>query len=199
MGLFQKNQPVGVQLSQKQIYENNYNGTRGNILLVVLFTAINIVLLISNSNKYFLFSAFIPYALFDVGRYICGMYPSEYYDGMQYMTFYQKEVFVVMLIVAVVILVVYTLCWVFSKKLKVGWLITALVFFVLDTVAMFLVSGFMTESLVDYLIHAWIIFSLSSGIYAYVKWKKAPEEVAQPTGCLVVESPSDSPSEHPAE
>ena len=109
MGLFQKNQPVGVQLSQKQIYENNYNGTRGNILLVVLFTAINIVLLISNSNTYFLFSAFIPYALVDVGRYICGMYPSEYYDGMQYMTFYQKEVFVVMLIVAVVILVVYTL------------------------------------------------------------------------------------------
>ena len=41
--------------------ESKYNKSIANLLLVVIFTVINIVLLVLNANSYFLFSAFIPY------------------------------------------------------------------------------------------------------------------------------------------
>ena len=43
--------------SERYTLENKYNTTRYNLLLVIGFTLINIVLLVTNSDRYFLFSA----------------------------------------------------------------------------------------------------------------------------------------------
>jgi hypothetical protein len=45
--------------------ETKYNSSIANLLLVVVFSAVNIVLLLVNANTYFLFSAFLPYFAVD--------------------------------------------------------------------------------------------------------------------------------------
>ena len=50
-----KNNQQNTNLTPRQRLENKYNGTKGNLLLVVVFTVINLVLLITNANTYFLF------------------------------------------------------------------------------------------------------------------------------------------------
>lgn len=174
MGLFNKNQNKETQtVSQRQKLEGRYVSARMNILWVVLFTVINLVLLVANSNTYFLFSAFIPYAIADLGMYICGKYPADFYESQ--FEAVDSSALVILLGVAAVICVLYLLCWLFSKKGRVGWIIVALVFFTLDTVLM-LLFGLGADSIIDVLFHGWVIISLSMGIAAHFKLKKLPEE-----------------------
>ncbi len=175
MGLFNNaGRPNG---SEREILESKYDSSLYNILLVVGLTAINILLLVTNSNTYFLFSAYIPFILADLGMFLCGMYPSEYYiENFLEMVFLPKSFFVIMLVIAIVILAAYVLSWVFARKRKIGWLIFALVFFSIDTAAMFLFNGLVLESIIDYAIHAWVIVSLANGISAFNKLKKLPAD-----------------------
>lgn len=55
--------------SERYTLENKYNTTRYNLLLVIGFTLINIVLLVTNSDRYFLFSAYIPYTPIPLQRW----------------------------------------------------------------------------------------------------------------------------------
>lgn len=175
MGLFNKNN-VGAQKTPRQLSEGSYTNARNNILLVVLMTAVNIILLVTNSNTYFLFSAYIPYFLADLGMFLCGMYPSEIYaEDFAGMEFLPKSYLAVYMGIVAVILILYILSWVLSKKPRVGWLIFALVFFSIDTVAMFLLNGFVADSVIDYVIHTWVIISFIVGISAHFKLKKMPE------------------------
>ena len=156
--------------------EAKYNGSVTNLLIVVVFSLINIVLLVMNADTYFLFSAFIPYLLADLGMFYCGMYPEEYYYDVADMEFLSNSFLAVTLAAAAVILLLYFLSWLFAKKKKVGWLIFALVFFCIDTVAMFILTGFALESLMDIIFHIWVIVSLSLGVANYFKLRKMPEE-----------------------
>ena len=140
---------------------------------------INIVLLVTNGNTYFLFSAYIPYLLADFGMLLTGMYPSEVYGDFGSIEFLGKSFLVVMLVIAAIILLVYLLCWIFSNKLRVGWMITALILFSIDTAAMLLLNGIAVDAIVDIVFHGWVVVSLAMGIGAYNKLKKLPaEEIA---------------------
>ena len=78
---------------------------------------------------------------------------------------------------AVLVLGLYLLFWLFSKK-HYGWLIPALVFFVLDTIFLLRDSfggGFDFSMLMDVVFHAWVLLSLSLGIINGVKLKKLAE------------------------
>ena len=164
------------QLSQRELLTNKYMGARHNILLVVIFTLINIVLMLANSNTYFLFSASIPYYLVDLGMFLCGKYPQEYYVGMGETEFFANSFLVVMIVIAAVILALYLLSWILSKKPRVGWMIFALVLFVLDTLFMLLIMGITADMIVDIVFHAWVVISLTNGIVSYFKLKKLPVE-----------------------
>ena len=180
MGLFNKNQNQQAQpFSQRQQLERQYASARMNLLWVVLFTAINIVLLVSNSYTYFLFSAFIPYAIVDYGMIVCGKYPADFYGDLGQYQFLDSTVLVVLIAVAAVICVLYLLCWIFSKKRRVAWLIIGLVFFALDTVFM-LLGGISADRILDIVFHGWVIISLTGGIIAHSKLKKLPEEEPAP-------------------
>ena len=177
----------------RQILESKFNSARNNILLVVIFTAINIFLLATNSNTYFLFSAYIPFALVDLAMFFCGMYPAEFYVGNYALgTYLDRSVFFVVLAIAAVILVLYLLAWLLSKKNKVGWLVFALVFFGIDTLLMFGLKGIAMESIVDIIFHGWVVISLIMGISAYAKLKKLPAESVLPADAQGI-VPQDTP------
>lgn len=169
------------QLSERETLTNKYMNARHNLLLVVAFTLINIVLLVTNSDTYFLFSAYIPYLIVDLGMLLCGKYPAEVYTGeLAGMEFLNDTFFVVTLVIAAVFLVLYLLSWIFSKKPRVGWMIFALVIFIIDTAGMLLIAGISTDMIIDIVFHVWVVVSLISGISAYFKLKKLPEEVEAP-------------------
>ena len=164
-------------LSPQQVLETRCRNARQNLLYVVIFTLVNILLLVTKSDLYFLFSAYIPYVLVSTGMMLCGMYPPEYYgQDISYLEFLSPTVFAILLTVAIVITALYFLSWIFSKKNRVGWLIFALVIFVIDTIGMFIFTGFAVEGIVDIIFHVWVIVSLALGINAYFKLKKLPVE-----------------------
>ena len=173
--------PKVQQPSQRAMLTTKYQNARHNILLVLVFTLINIVLLVSNSNTYFLFSAAIPYYSAVYGMIFTGKYPAEYYTGeLAGMEFLGNGFFVATLVFAAVILVLYLLSWILAKKPRVGWMIFALVLFILDTGAMLLISGISADMIMDIVFHGWVIVSLIGGISAYFKLKKLPEEEPLP-------------------
>lgn len=177
--LFKNNQQA-VNLSPRQRLENKYNGARGNLLLVVAFTLINVILLVTNANTYFLFSAYVPYFLVDLGMFYCGKYPSEFYaEHYPDMPFVSSSLFYIIIAVAFVIILLYFISWLLIKKEKNGWLIFALVFFSFDTAIMFLFNGINSSMIMDILFHAWVIYSLAIGIDAYKKLKKLDMEEAE--------------------
>ena len=101
-----------------------YNLARSNLLLLIIFTAINLILLTTGSGTYFLFSASVPYTFTDLAMFCCGMYPAEIYEGLG-MEFFSPALFYVAIGFSVVLLGLYLLSYIFSKKQKVGWLIFA--------------------------------------------------------------------------
>ena len=199
MSLFTKNQTNTVQSGERQMLEAKYRNSRSNLLFVIAFTVINIILLVTQSNSYFLFSAYIPYMFVDYGMYFGGMYPTEAYgEYLSQITFLGKGFFAVMLAIAVVILLFYLVCWIFSKKPSKGWLITALVFFSMDTVGLILMQGINVELILDYVFHGWVIVSLVNGILTVKKLKNLPEEPEIPETVEPVEAP-EAPAELPQE
>ena len=159
--------------------ETKYNSSINNLLLVVVFSLVNIVLLVTNSDTYFLFSAFIPYFAADYGMYFCGMYPEEYYYDVPDMVFEDKSLLWSTIAIAAACLLIYLLCWFLAKKKKIGAVIFALVIFVIDTIAMLWITGFSMESIVDIVIHIWVVSYLVIAIVTYFKMKKLPEEVLE--------------------
>lgn len=178
-------------MSERQTLQTKYNKTRSNLLLVVAFTVINVILLVVKAESYFLFSAYIPYAIVEIGMLVCGMFSGDYFgvDVSEYQIF-NRSVFSVFLVIALVIVALYLISWIFSKN-KVGWIIFALVIFSLDTVGMLVFAGIDIANIVDVIFHGWIIVSLSIGITAHFKLKKLPPE-EQPEA-EQVEQPSAIP------
>ena len=135
-----------------------YSSARHNLLLAIVFTAVNIVLFLTGMNLYFLFSIFLPYSFFGEGL------------GLT--------------VVAVLLLAVYVLAYFLSKEKK-GWLTAALVLFIIDCVCFVGLIvlcvldgdiGTVRSSLFDLLFHIWVLISLIGG----VKFgKKLEEETAQ--------------------
>ena len=164
---------------EKQTLEGRYRGARNNLLLVVVFSAVNIILLAVNSFTYFLFSASVPYMLADIGKFLCGKYPEEYYAELEVYEVLPDTLYWVLLALSAVIIVMYLLAFIFSKN-KVGWLIFALVFFVLDTAVMFLYFGINVDMIMDIVFHIWVLISLCMGIHAHFKLKKLPDEPVEP-------------------
>ena len=161
-------------VTPRQQLAQNYNMARSNLLWVIAFTVVNIALTVSKSDMYFLFSAYVPYIISAFGMVFAGMYPDEDYEGWEVVPPRTPAVLVVALAIAAIILVFYFLSWFLSKK-RVGWLIVSLVLFAIDSVVMLLMAN-IGESIVDIVFHAWVILSLSRGIYAYFKAKALPEE-----------------------
>lgn len=160
--------------SPQERYRAIYNGARINLLVAMLLTVLNCVLALTGADVYYLFSIAFPYAMVFDGAMSCGLVYSldEYrslYEDMA-MDFLPMTYLYVMLAIAGVSLLVYLLCWIFSKK-HVGWLVAATVLLVLDSA--FLVFWYEVDlsMLLDYLFHAWVLIIFVRGLWAHSRLK----------------------------
>ena len=106
-------------------------------------------------------------------------------------TLFGAPVFIGSIVISALIVLLYFLCYLFSKNRNVLWLVTALALFCVDTILM-LVFNFagaesMVGNIIDMLLHAWVIISLCGGIAAHKKLKALPDEPVAP----VVEAASE--------
>lgn len=151
-----------------------YKNARGNLLLVVIFTVINALLAFVGSSSYFLFSAYLPYYSVVLGLVLTGRMDvgQEYQLDEKYLVYFVGF--------AVLVLGLYLLFWLFSKK-HYAWLVPALIFFVLDTLFLLRDSfdgGFDLTILMDIAFHAWVLLSLVFGIINGSKLEKLAEAEA---------------------
>ena len=172
------NRPVGnPQPLSREALAGKYNAARVNLLLVLGFTAVNVVIALCGGSSYFLFSAFIPYFISLMGATLCGLMSPEYYAEIEMLEsdLLPTEFIAIFAVITVAILACYLLFWFMSKK-HPGWLIAALVFFVLDTLFL-LMMGLGVDSLFDVIFHAMVIYYLVSGVMAHYQLKRMPPEL----------------------
>lgn len=144
--------------SKRALAEEKLKIARSNLLLVIALTLINIILSLTGSDSMMLFSATIPYFLAILATAIPGF-------------------LAIGLGSAAVILLLYLLCWIFSKK-HYGWMVVALVLFLLDTV--FLAWIYITagdfSGILDAAIHVWVFYYLIIGVKYGHQLKTLPAE-----------------------
>lgn len=181
------------QLAPRALYQSKFNSARYNLLLVVAMTAINVILLMLGGSSYFLFSATVPYSLAIDGMYMTGRMPEEWYaDWPASVPFLDSGYMTVMMVIAFAIILVYLACFFFSKNFKTGWMIAAAVVFVLDTLYMVFIYGVGADSVMDILLHAWVLYYLISGSVYGLKLKKLPEDEPEPIEGEAIEIPTIS-------
>lgn len=160
----------------RPVLESRYSAAAKNLYLVAAFTAVNLILIMTNTDMYFLFSANIPFVLTALSRYFCGMMPAESYAGLGDIEFWPASFFYVALTISILSIALYVLAGILSNKHRVGWLIAALVMFSLDTVFMVWYYGIDMSIIIDMVFHVWVLVILIQGIAAHYKLKKMPPE-----------------------
>ncbi len=147
-------------LSLREQLEVKYKSARSNLLLTIILTVVNVVMLIAGSENMLLFSISVPFYAVVFGYFMEG-----------------TAMLITGCVIAAIMLAVYLLCWIFSKK-RTGWLVAALVLFVIDTIVMGLMYLGLGEvsGIMDVLIHAWVLYYLIMGVVSASKLKKMPPE-----------------------
>lgn len=161
-----KNSPAYLEAKAK-------NG-RHSLLLIIVFTIINLVMLLLDQDTYFLFSASVPYYTTLLVKAIeNGFVNGPWTNGPGTM---------VALLFSFVILTVFFLCWLLSDKRR-GWLVAALVLFIVDTLAMILFTYALYDSpvanIVDLFFHIWAIVELFQAVRAKKKLQALPYPEAE--------------------
>ena len=173
MGLFNKNANGAKPVKTP---ETVFNSARSNLLLVVGFTAVNVILQLINADMYFLFSASTPMAFLDIAKAteISSLLP-------------------VAAVLAFIIIGVYLLCWFMAKK-QSAWLIVATVLFALDTLVLLGLYD-LSAMVIDLLMHVWVMYYLITGSIAAIKMKKQPPVQETPVDFApVAEYPVQTPA-----
>lgn len=125
-----------------------YNNSRQSILLLFIFSVINIFS-ISMLGTYFLFSAYLPQVLISLAYLDPSLTP-------------------VMVILSILYILPYLLCYIFSKK-KAGWMVAALALFSVDSLV-FLIDFFAylaagdLSFIIDLIFRIYVLVSLIIGV-----------------------------------
>ncbi len=134
------------------------------ILLIVIFTVLNMVLLVCGTERYFLFSADIPHYLTYYGMQMDG----GSFGGYS----------VAMLIVALFFLGSYTMSWLLVNKNGL-WLKVALILWAMDMVAlivMAVVMNMIQARIMDLAIHALLLWEIFQAFRANKRLENMPKE-----------------------
>ncbi len=185
-------------LTAEERLERRYKNSPTGFLVITLFSLLNLILLLTGTEKYFLFSACIPYLLGDYGMYYSGKYPPEYYADAGDVSFFGNGAFAALALGAAACILFYFLCWIFAKRGRAVWLVTGFGFFALDTIVMLTVSGLSLMMLTDTVIHIWLLVSLWQGVFACQKLKTRGVPAFKKAGLRVSEL-SEVSAEAPSE
>lgn len=163
----------GMQMSPEEKYVRNMKIARSDMILIFAMTIFNAVMLLAGGGFYFLFSAAVPYEIFAVGVIVCGLAPAEVYTGdMAGIEILRPEYLWAFAIVSLLLLSMYLVAFLFTKKPRVGWYVFAAVYMCLDTVVMFLLGGFDAMTIPDTIFHIYMIVTLINGAVACSKYNK---------------------------
>ena len=161
--------------SQSNTLSGMYIHARCDLLFIGIMTVINILLLLTNTDTYFLFSATVPYLIVYIGMIACGRFPAEFYtDGWEGFAILPPMCIGFFLLFAFAITALYVLSYFLSKKDKVGWLIFALVFFAIDTIIMFVFQTIDGSMIIDFALRIYVLVSFVMGIISQYRLKKLP-------------------------
>ncbi len=153
-----------IPINPREALEMRFTRSRRDILLLIAFTAINVVLVLIESDITFLFSASFP--IFSVAF---GQGMSEGAGNSFFMIFG--------IVMAFLTIGAFGLCYLLSKKLKV-FMLVALVLVIMDSLFLgwlFLQIEMDFSLILDGLFHAWMIWSFAAGTKAWMKLKKLPK------------------------
>ena len=145
--------------------ETKYKNMRLILLTMFILSAVNCISLVL-MDTFFYLSAYLPFVLI--------------IQGYQYSVAYASYAFyLVFALLALISIVPYLLCYIFSKK-KVGWMIAALVMFSLDTLLnladLLLAPSVLTG--VTLAFHVYVLVSLAMGVKYGLDMKKEQAEGA---------------------
>jgi len=137
-----------------------YKSARGNLLAMVVLTAVNIGLSVAGSGRTFLFRAFLPELAID---FFSDIAP---WAGFA---------------IAALLLGLYVLCWALSKK-EPAWMTAALVLFAIDTAVVLvlfavicLAGEFEFGMVLEIAFQAWVLYYLLASVLAAKELKNMPE------------------------
>lgn len=116
---------------------NKYRNARSILLVIILFTVINILLSLTESDTYYLISVFLAYFLFSPD--------------------------VIGIALSLLVLLPYILAYFLSKK-KGGWMIAALVMMSLDTLFVLFITVIYAVGVIDIIFHALAVVMLAIGV-----------------------------------
>lgn len=145
--------------SERALAENKIKSARYNLLLMIILTVVNLILLAVGSDSMMLFSATVPYFSVVLG-----------------MAFELQEFLIAGYVIAAVILALYLLCWLLSKK-HFAWMLIALILFAIDTICLVLLYIGMQDfsGILDLVIHVAVLYYLFTGVRYGIKMRSLPE------------------------
>ena len=148
-------------MKEKTITPRSIQNGRMSLLLMIVFTFINIIIYFMHSSVSFPYSAFIPYIAVIFGDYL-----STANGSISYMFVFSG--------IAILCLAVYIVGW-FASRRKYGWFIVVTVFYLLDTVFMgnFLWGSSTVDLLIDLALHGFILYSFARAIFFYLNERKS--------------------------
>ena len=167
-----------VDKNSQQYLSGKLASGRHSLLLILLFTVVNLVMVLLDSGTYFLFSASVPYYL---TLFFKGI-DNDFAEG----PWPENGTFtIIALVISGVILLLFLLCWLLSKR-RCGWLTVALVLFVVDTLALawctFYLVGDPAGNIVDFVFHFWAIWELFTAVRCGKKLKALPPQAPEIEG-----------------
>ena len=161
----QENAAIAQAINTREQLEKKFNMSRNNLLAVIAFTCINLILALTNSDLYFLFSASIPLILL--------------YLGSEFVWHNGTIMFSAIGIAAAFTSVsLYGVFWILSKNYR-AWIIGALVYFSIDILVSLLflfvlADGIEAFSIIELVFLAWIMYYLITGTVTWSKLRKLP-------------------------
>ena len=175
----------------KEMYQRDLNMSRMNLLLSVIFTVVNLVMVMCSVTTSFFFSASIPYYPSLFFAINCGIFDTSYYEAFyetyenglyadtwqQEITFLDPSIFWAVFAISILMIVGLLLLWFFSKKYKVCSMIT-LAFYIVDTLFLLGFSFFLgsagIELILQLLFHEWIVYYALLSVRAWKGMDTAP-------------------------
>ena len=188
-------------IKTKEIYQRELMTSRMTLLLAVIFTVVNLVMVMFDDSTGFLFSAAIPHYTSFFFAFNCGILSEAYYEsyyavyeGGKYAETWKEEfpfldpsIFWTVFVVSILIIIGLFVVWLFSKKHRVCSVIT-LAFYIVDTVFLlgtaFLLRMGGLSLIMQLLFHAWIVYYAVLSVKAWKGIDTAPTaaEVAAKSG-----------------
>lgn len=156
--------PPQPPVQSRAALQQKYARSRHELLVVIILTLVNLALLALDSGYMLLFSASVPYIAVAFG-----------------IAFQLPVLLGISIFIAAVTLGLYFLCWLLCKR-NFGWLVLALVLFILDTlclVGFYLLLG-EVGGIFDLIIHAVVLYHLIVGVRSGAQLRKLPEEEETP-------------------